>query len=268
MIAVGSDPDGFAWTKSTDSYSSLDLQVEATILEGDTEAIFGTGFAIDSSGDNWKACLVQGDDSAYCGEKVSGELDWGDWVSVDLSSEDDANVMRLIVADRKWALYVNTQCVGSGETHDARQRPIGLLVSTASESSAARIEYDNLTIRVPDDDSRELLACEPRPYTSGGGAPSGGGGAGSGNGILQVSNQIAGVGCHLEFWGPTAHTIDVGTGDTRRVETVPGEYGWRAFIGGRETGQADTAKLGPGGVCSFTCMEDGDTMWINWGCNP
>ncbi len=272
LVAVGSDPDGFARVESIDTYSDLDLQIDATIREGGTEGVFGIVFALDSSEDNFKVCRIRGDDSADCGENVNGEFDSGDWMSVDLSSHSDANVMRLIVADDQWALYVNAQCVGSGESQFVGRRRIGLVVSTASEDSSATIEYDNLIIRVPDDDSKELLVCEPTPYTSESPSqptqPPASGGMGTVDGTIYLSSQAStATTCRISVWGNGNDFImDAGLDSPASRQTSPGEYWWRVYFG-RSDGPplARTMQLPPGGQCSVTCYDEDN---VHLECSP
>jgi hypothetical protein len=277
LIASGADPDTIDWTNGAGVYADLDLQVEATILEGGTEALFGIVFALDPSTHSHERCLVQGDDSAACTEVVDGEPEFGDWVRVASFPGGDANELRLIVVDHQWALYVNDQCVGSGESDVVEAGQIGLAVSTASENSAARIEYDNLIVRVPDDDSLDLLACQPTPFTSvSEPAPEPApeptpeptpedGGAGSGNSIVEVSNQATGVGCRIiVFTGDGDRVLDVASGDTGRMELPPGRYGWGLWLGGKTpASQVVELNLRPGSLCRIVCWND----HYNWsGC--
>lgn len=58
-------------------------------------------------------CFIQGDKSAYCGESLDGEAEYGNWVKVDLSILK-VNEILFVVSDEEWAMAVNNKCVGSG----------------------------------------------------------------------------------------------------------------------------------------------------------
>lgn len=262
LLASGSDPDGFGWTESTGTYSNLDLQVDATVLEGGAGAVFGLVFVLDASGNNYKACLIYGDDSAYCGKRVSGELEWGDWVNVGLSPRGDANVMRLIVVGEQWALYVNEQCVGSGTSLYTERRRIGFLVSTDSEDTT-RIEYDDLIIKMPDDDSEELLTCNPVPYSIAPQPTQPPAPTGSGNGTIYLSSQTSTAStCRISVWGNDNFQLDAGPGNPASRQVAPGSYGWQVFFGNGQT-SANSMQIRAGGQCSFTCYDNE----VRWGCN-
>ncbi len=68
----------------------------------------------------------------------------------------------------------------------------------------------------------------------------------------------------IVLWGPADIKIDAGR-DYPNTRTInPGTYGWRAFVDGRETGQADSIVAKAGDTCSFTCDGSSNTIW--WGC--
>jgi hypothetical protein len=268
LLASGSDPDRFDWTESTGTYSNLDLQVDATVLEGGAGAVFGLVFLLDASGNNYKACLIYGDGSAYWGKRVSGELEWGDRVKVGLSPRGDANVMRLIVVGEQWALYVNEQCLGSGTSFYTQRRRIGLLVSTDSEDTT-RIEYDDLIIKMPDGDIEGLLTCDPVPYSS---APTPTQPPiptppppppPSTNGTIYLSSQTSAAStCRISVWGNENFQLDAGPGSPASRQVAPGDYGWQVFFGNRQTAPS-SMQIRAGGQCSFTCYDNE----VRWGCN-
>jgi hypothetical protein len=242
------------------------------VLEGGTEAAFGLVFLLDASGDNYKACLIYGDESAYCGKKVSGELEWGDWMDVSLSPPGDANVMRLIVVDEQWALYVNEQCLGAGTSLYTERRHIGLLVSTDSQD-AARIEYDDLIIKMPDEDSEELLTCAPAPDSSvpeptqppaqPTQPPAPPPPPPSSNGTIYLSSQTSVAStCRISVWGSETFQLDAGPGSPASRQVVPGDYGWQVFFGSKQTA-ASSMQIRAGGQCSFTCYDNE----VRWGCD-
>jgi hypothetical protein len=70
--------------------------------------------------------------------------------------------------------------------------------------------------------------------------------------------------CRIVLWGPAQIEIDASKDFPNKRTIEPGTYGWRAFVDGRETGQADNLLAGAGETCSFTC--DGETNTIWWGC--
>jgi hypothetical protein len=43
----------------------------------------------------------------------------------------------------------------------------------------------------------------------------------------------------------------------------PGVYGWRAFLGGAETGEAGNLEIQAGNTCVFSC--DKDALAIRYG---
>jgi serine/threonine protein kinase len=264
LIAEGTNPDVFSWTGTDKMHAELDLEIEATFNENREDVFLGILLTKDS-GDEIRGCFVNGDGLGYCLEIVGEERDQGDVVEVPLSPAGDVNSLHLIRVGDQWTMYVNDQCLGSGEISPATKYAIGLAVGTDSSDVTAQVAYDNLILRVPDDQSVELLGCTAQPYERETGTTGGGGDtqAGSGNGLLRVEDQT-GIGCILEFWGPAEHTLDVSPGAVRTVETVAGEYGWGLSGGEKLEGQADLARLKSGGVCNFTCLEN----TIRWGCNP
>lgn len=70
--------------------------------------------------------------------------------------------------------------------------------------------------------------------------------------------------CRIVLWGPAQITIDAGTDDTVTRQIGPGTYGWRAFIGGAETGEAGNLEITKGSTCLFVC--DKDKLAIRYGC--
>jgi hypothetical protein len=69
----------------------------------------------------------------------------------------------------------------------------------------------------------------------------------------------------LVLWGPADVTVDAAPGATESRTLKPGSYGWRVFLGGKETGQTSTINARAGGRCTFTC--DSATNSVRWGCN-
>ena len=89
--------------------------------------------------------------------------------------------------------------------------------------------------------------------------------AGQGDVTLTVVNTFS-EGCRIVLWGPADVTVDAGgNGGTASRTIKPGTYGWKAFIGGATTGQADNMIARAGGRCQFLC--DGPARAIRWGCN-
>ncbi len=71
--------------------------------------------------------------------------------------------------------------------------------------------------------------------------------------------------CVIAFWGPSEFKLDASANDgiaTREV--APGVYGWRAFIGGAQTGEAGNLTISAGQTCLFIC--DKDKLAIRYGC--
>ena len=260
LLAGGRDRDTYAWSKSEPSFSELDLQIEATITKGSEQAFFGLAFHIDANGDDEIGCLIQGDDMGYCYWMIDGMIEFGDWVQVNVAPASVPNELRLVAIDGVWAFHVNGDCVGQGQ-YDAKAGRIGLAVSTNLDDVPAQIAYDNLFVRRPDTESNTFLNCvsqpPPTPPTPLSPPPP------TGNGTMVVSSHDARAICRVEFWGPARFHIDVGFGETKSNETIPGQYGWAAFIGGTQTEQTELADLRAGGRCSFVCEE----THISWGCD-
>ena len=70
--------------------------------------------------------------------------------------------------------------------------------------------------------------------------------------------------CRIVFWGPADVTIDVGHDQSVTRAITPGTYGWRAFIGGGQTGEAGNLNIFNGATCNFVC--DKDRRAIRWSC--
>ncbi len=72
------------------------------------------------------------------------------------------------------------------------------------------------------------------------------------------------VSCVIAFWGPAEFKVDApGDGFASRV-IQPGTYGWRAFLGGAETGEAGNLEIAAGNTCLFIC--DKERLSIRYGC--
>jgi len=88
--------------------------------------------------------------------------------------------------------------------------------------------------------------------------------SGQGDVIVTVTNTFPDT-CRVVLWGPADVTLDAGGNGGTATQTIkPGTYGWRAFIGGASTGQADNMVAPPGSRCQFLC--DGPARMIRWGC--
>ncbi len=161
MIAMGYDPSTLAWVKQNDSYTDLELRVTADIMEGGRSAFFGVVF--DGDGDNYVGCFVQGDNSAYCGQALDGETEFGDWVIVDLSILKDNEIL-FVVSNQEWAMSVNDRCLGSGMVNFEPQGQPGLVVSTADSEVIASIAYDDFQVFAPTEMGLALLGCEPEYF--------------------------------------------------------------------------------------------------------
>ena len=81
--------------------------------------------------------------------------------------------------------------------------------------------------------------------------------------FMTVRNTFA-ESCRLVLWGPADVSIDVGGGQTSTREIKPGAYGWRVFVGGRQTGEAGNWNIVSGANCTLTC--DGAAQVIRYGC--
>jgi len=72
------------------------------------------------------------------------------------------------------------------------------------------------------------------------------------------------VSCLIVFWGPADLRVDAAADATVASPIKPGVYGWRAFIGGAETGEAGNLTISTGNTCMFLC--DKDKLAIRYGC--
>ncbi len=71
--------------------------------------------------------------------------------------------------------------------------------------------------------------------------------------------------CRIVFWGPADLTLDANGNGTSGIRLVqPGTYGWRAFLGGAETGEAGNLEIKAGNTCLFVC--DKEHMAVRYGC--
>ena len=72
------------------------------------------------------------------------------------------------------------------------------------------------------------------------------------------------VSCLIVFWGPADLKLDA-SADNMAFSTIdPGVYGWRAFLGGAETGEAGNLEIKSGNTCIFIC--DKDALAVRYGC--
>jgi len=72
------------------------------------------------------------------------------------------------------------------------------------------------------------------------------------------------VSCVIAFWGPSDLKLDAAGDNFAFSEIPPGTYGWRAFLGGAETGEAGNLEIKPGANCAFIC--DKELLGIRYGC--
>ncbi len=71
--------------------------------------------------------------------------------------------------------------------------------------------------------------------------------------------------CVIAFWGPAEFKLDASANDGIAIRQVdPGVYGWRAFLGGAETGEAGNLEIRSGNTCLFIC--DKDKLAVRYGC--
>jgi hypothetical protein len=250
----------------------MDLEVEATILRGKSQAMFGISFGLEPAGGKGAVCLVRGDGFAVCGELVDDEPEGRGLIRVEVAPEGNSNPIRLVTVRDQWALHVNGQCVGSGQREAAQRGQVALLAGTDSDSASSQIAYDDLVIRVPDKDSEDLIACEPAPYST---EPSPGAGERretaqppepEGNGTIYLSSETTAVAtCRLSVWGGSVEDLllDAGPGHPASRVVPAGQYSWQMHFGPRGRTDAATMQLAPGGSCSFTCYDDG----VDWGCS-
>ncbi len=70
--------------------------------------------------------------------------------------------------------------------------------------------------------------------------------------------------CLIAFWGPAEFKLDAPADGFAAAEINPGTYGWRAFIGGAETGEAGNLEIKAGNTCAFIC--DKEALAIRYGC--
>jgi hypothetical protein len=77
-------------------------------------------------------------------------------------------------------------------------------------------------------------------------------------------NNTFPVSCVIAFWGPAEFKLDAPANGSTSSNVQPGTYGWRAFIGGAETGEAGNLKIAPGSTCLFVC--DKERMSLRYGC--
>ncbi len=70
--------------------------------------------------------------------------------------------------------------------------------------------------------------------------------------------------CLIAFWGPAEFKLDAPADGTASGPINPGTYGWRAFIGGAETGEAGNLEIAAGNTCIFIC--DKEALAIRYGC--
>jgi hypothetical protein len=67
------------------------------------------------------------------------------------------------------------------------------------------------------------------------------------------------------MWGPADVTMDANAEGTSAPQIIPaGTYGWRAFLGGAETGEAGNLEVPAGSTCLFMC--DKDKLAVRYGC--
>ncbi len=60
------------------------------------------------------------------------------------------------------------------------------------------------------------------------------------------------VTCRIVMWGPADVTMDASAEATSDLRVIaPGTYGWRAFLGGAETGEAGNLEVPAGSMCAF-----------------
>jgi hypothetical protein len=77
-------------------------------------------------------------------------------------------------------------------------------------------------------------------------------------------NNTFPLSCVIAFWGSAEFKLDAPANGSTSRTVQPGTYGWRAFIGGAETGEAGNLEIAPGKSCVFIC--DKERMALRYGC--
>ncbi|CAG0935495.1 hypothetical protein TFLX_04336 [Thermoflexales bacterium] len=80
---------------------------------------------------------------------------------------------------------------------------------------------------------------------------------------VMVKNTFP-LSCLIVFWGPADLKLDAAADGSAFSPINPGTYGWRAFIGGAETGEAGNLEVAAGNTCVFIC--DKEALAIRYGC--
>ena len=282
LVAWHEDPESFSWTASEDVYEDFDLTMDIKVLEGGEDAMFGMLFAMDDEGDAYLGCLVQGDDSGYCMEKAGGEIEFGDWMRVNVMHQAyGVNKVRVIRVGDNWAFYVNDDCVGSGRGGGVAEGYLGLAASTFD--APVEIAFDNVELRAPSLTSRAQLSCRPESYgeeteaetetastptprpTAATSSPEP-----SGGNVFEFHNYTGDQRCHFEFWGPASYSVDVGVGESKVIRDISnGEYGWKTFITGiGESSGNSPVKMVAGGRCVITCSKHDGGYYTGSDCTP
>lgn len=273
LVASAADPDCLASAILPGLYSGIDLRVDATVTEGSGWATYGVLFGLTVAGEEYVVCLVGGDGVAICGEIVGEDRDFGNAVSVLMSEQGSPNLVRLTTIGDEWAVHVNGRCAGSGRTETVGRGQVALLGATDSDSASAKVAFDDLVIRIPDEDSESLLGCRPETYarpnapvpqpTPPPTVPPQAGGNGT---IYLTSETSAEATCRLSVWGGPGEDflLDSGPGHPASRVVPAGEYGWEMHFGPEGRTGATTIQLPAAGSCSFTCYDEG----VDWGCSP
>jgi serine/threonine protein kinase len=266
-----------------DSYTDFAVEVEAQPTS-DAYAEYGLilRYTYDKNADVKTYYLfgISTDGDYFLWKRLNGE--WSDPDLIEYTTSDYVkagrakNTLGVRVEGDQLMLYINGFPVETYTDDSIAQGRVGLVVG-AGDTLPAEVAFSRFTVLTADKAKAEwgeapasspTQAPAARPTSTPRSAPTAPAATAApvrtGRTTITVRSTFDQT-CRIVLWGPADVTLDAGKNNPVTREVVPGTYGWRAFVGGAETGQADNLVVRSGASCSFVC--DASQQRIRWGCN-
>ena len=190
----------------------------------------------------------------------------------------DKNKLGVVAKGSQISLYINGFLVKVLTDDSLNRGKAGVFVAT-SDGDRNKVTFNRFTIYSvakaqaawgttlaadanPPSTPRPLATKAPAAPTEAPAAPTQ---AAPATGTSVTVHNTFDLSCLIVFWGPADVKIDVGHDQSVTRAINPGTYGWRAFIGGAQTGEAGNLDIFAGATCNFTC--DKEQLAIRYGCH-
>jgi hypothetical protein len=278
LVASTSKADLIVWNTPQKFYTDFGAEIEAKPT-GSGYIEYGLVFREDSStASNFYAFGVNTNGQYFLWKEVDGKYAASDPVSLTTSQyikkDATSNKLGVVAEGSNLSLYINGFLVRKLTDSSLNRGHVGVFVSVQKDVGN-KVAFDRFTVYTASQAKAAwgtTLAAggvvggntpaTPRPAaTKAPTVPPVSKPAGT---TVTVSNTFP-LSCLIVFWGPADLRLDAGAGSMAFSPINPGTYGWRAFIGGAETGEAGNLDIAAGDACVFVC--DRDRLAIRYGCH-